>query len=257
MVQLWWNLSTLLRASWTVGAASWASHPCDSANLSSGIQSLTFASDSSNDRLNRWTEQWLLNSSSIIRCTHTRIYIYIHTHIHIHPCVCVCVCVCVYVYVHVHVHVYASGSFTGPQHCGEVGWGAAITFPYLRTSMMFGAQSTDVAPLGCTQEALMPIGLCWRMEYQIPLTAQLVASPTKSCGRMRSPQWRWECHDKDILAETGQTTLWTKKKACRYPTRFKTQNPVRVSDKYFFEKNKRPFCLQKLTRYCNDRQILS
>ena len=48
---------------------------------------------------------------------------------------------------------------------------------------------------------------------------------------MRSQQWRWECHEKDILAETGQTlaTLWTKKKACQYPTRFKAQNPVRVN----------------------------
>ena len=49
---------------------------------------------------------------------------------------------------------------------------------------------------------------------------------------MRSQQWRWECHDKDILAENGQTlaTLWTKKKARQYLTRFKTQNPVRVND---------------------------
>ena len=76
---------------------------------------------------------------------------------------------------------------------------------------------------------------------------------------MRSQQWRWECHDKDILAETGQTlaTFWKTKKSCQYPTRFKTQNPVRVHKTYFFEKNKRLFGLKKLTRYCRDRKILS
>ena len=45
---------------------------------------------------------------------------------------------------------------------------------------------------------------------------------------MRSQQWRWECHDKGILAETGQTLAVDNEKACQYPTRFKTQNPVRV-----------------------------
>ena len=79
---------------------------------------------------------------------------------------------------------------------GGVGWGGAVTFTHLRTSMMqpldnattrkvsfrFGVQYKDVAPLGRTQDALMPIGLCWKMEYQIPLTAQLVVSPTKCCG---------------------------------------------------------------------------
>ena len=32
--------------------------------------------------------------------------------------------------------IYASGSFTGPQNWGGAGWGGAITFTYLRTSMM-------------------------------------------------------------------------------------------------------------------------
>ena len=34
--------------------------------------------------------------------------------------------------------IYASGSFTGPQNWGGAGWGGAITFTYLRTSMMWG-----------------------------------------------------------------------------------------------------------------------
>ena len=57
---------------------------------------------------------------------------------------------------------------------------------------------------------------------------------------MRSQQWRWECHDKDILAFTGQTlaNLSRGKKGCAYPTPFRTQNPVKVDETYFFGKKR-------------------
>ena len=59
---------------------------------------------------------------------------------------------------------------------------------------------------------------------------------------MRSQQWRWECHDKDLLALTGQTlaTLWTRKNRYEYPTRFNPQNTVRVHDRFFLGKKQEP-----------------
>ena len=89
----------------------------------------------------------------------------------------------------------ASGSFTGPQNCGGVWWGGVgwgnnvhllahfydVTPRYvhlhLRTYVMLRWRClTSCRGWG-------GVGLCWRMEYQIPLRAQLVVSPTKSCGR--------------------------------------------------------------------------
>ena len=182
-----------------------------------------------------------------------------------------------------------------PAHKSGVGWGGAVTFTHLRTSMMWrhgtftctcahtswrkpppeskrrmletGAMSdigrkdnrgkttlllADGAPcykgLSKMSKGVFSV---WRsvqgrgsvrvLKDGIPnfIDSTVGGKPNNVLSMyMRRQQWRWECHEKDILAETGQTlaTLWTKKKACQYPTRFKTQNPVRVNDKYFFLK---------------------
>ena len=74
------------------------------------------------------------------------------------------------------------------------------------------------------------------------ITSTVGGKPNKSLWMyMRSQQWRWECHDKDLLAFTGQTLakLWVGKKGCVYPTRFRTQNTVRVDETSEFLKNLR------------------
>ena len=61
-------------------------------------------------------------------------------------------------------------------------------------SFRFGAQSTDAY---------------WTLlKDGIPnsINSTVGGKPNKVLWKyMRSQQWRWECHDKDILAETGQT----------------------------------------------------
>jgi len=63
-----------------------------------------------------------------------------------------------------------------------------------KMSFRFGAQSTDAY---------------WTLlKDGIPnsINSTVGGKPNKVLWKyMRSQQWRWECHDKDILAETGQT----------------------------------------------------
>ena len=100
-------------------------------------------------------------------------------------------------------------------------WGGAVAFTHLRTSMMqpldnattrkvffrFGVQYKDVAPLECTQEG--GIDAYWTLlKDGIPnsINSTVGGKPNKVLWMyMRSQQWRWERHEKDILAETGQT----------------------------------------------------
>ena len=50
------------------------------------------------------------------------------------------------------------------------------------TWIPFGAPSTDVDLSESTQEALLPIGLCWNQQRQIPSPAQSEESPTNPFG---------------------------------------------------------------------------
>ena len=97
-----------------------------------------------------------------------------------------------------------------PAHKTVVGWG---------NNVHLLAHFYDVTPRhvhlrsvhgrGCVRVHTGGIDAYWtllKVEYQIPLTAQFGGMPnTVLWTYVRSQQWRWECHGKDILAETGQT----------------------------------------------------
>ena len=143
---------------------------------------------------------------------------------------------------------------------GGVGWGGVLTFTHLRTAMMWrhGTFTCTCAHTSCYFEDVSRhagggvgwggvltfthlrtggIDAYWTLlKDGIPnsITSTVGGKPNKLLWMyMRSQQWRWECHDKDILAQTGQTI---REKGCPYPTRFGTRNPVRVNDRYFFSK---------------------
>ena len=131
-----------------------------------------------------------------------------------------------------------------PAHKSGVGWGGVLTFTHLRTAMMWrhGTFTCTCAHTSCYFEDVSRhagggvgwggvltfthlrtggIDAYWTLlKDGIPnsITSTVGGKPNKLLWMyMRSQQWRWECHDKDILAQTGQTlaTLWAMKRGVR------------------------------------------
>ena len=107
-------------------------------------------------------------------------------------------------HVHLHLRTYVMlrwRGFTSRRGWGGVGWGGVLTF----------------TPNAHRRHWCL-LDFCWRTECQIPWPAQLVVSPTNSCG------CTWEVNSgvgnvmtKTSSAQTGQTlaTLWAMKRGVR------------------------------------------